>query len=140
MGTNTKRKGSATLPAINKQVSRTKSARRRRQSRWSMSQLPTTPSSSVPDTPGVETAPSPVKEDPFRTTSPLAEDDTGAYDVSVSKIIFLKTRTKSLPQNADIISCHANGVLRFWNTLTAELLGEFTAYPNAESITAAVDE
>ena len=52
----------------------------------------------MPETPGVETSRSPVKEDPFRTTSPLAEDDAGAYDVSVSKIIFLKTRTKSLPQ------------------------------------------
>ena len=53
------------------------------------------------------------------------------YGFAVTRLIFLEAR-KGQPSEAgaNLVSCGGNGVVRFWNTHSSQLLAEFTAHPH----------
>lgn len=63
------------------------------------------------------------------------EDIQGSF--AVSELKFLRSRQIS---QGNLISCGANGWVRFWSTGSATLFAEFQAHPNAANITMVVDE
>lgn len=81
----------------------------------------------------------------LRTTSPNAllrsPDRTlrASNNLAVTSIAFLKSRDNRDPRTADIYSCHADGHIRFWNSLTCESVAEFIAFEQFGSIASCVD-
>ena len=48
--------------------------------------------------------------------------------VTITSIVYLKQRNGNSPQTGDLYTCHSDGRVRFWNSLSCENLGQFTAY------------
>ncbi|XP_067102682.1 cilia- and flagella-associated protein 337-like [Osmerus mordax] len=67
-----------------------------------------------------------------RATSEEGPESTDA----VTRLYFLPGRGKGLGSTgcANLVSCGGSGVVRFWNTVSSSLVGEFTAHRDAGAI------
>ena len=65
------------------------------------------------------------------STSQLSEatssSDAAEGSYTITTLVFLDTRA-NCEQGANLISCGGNGWVRFWNSTTCTLLGEFIAH------------
>ena len=80
----------------------------------------------------------------LKPMSPLlrVKDESALHastNLAVTSISFLQSRDNRDPQTADIYSSHADGHIRFWNSLTCELVGEFVAFDQYGSVASCVD-
>ncbi|XP_067941731.1 cilia- and flagella-associated protein 337-like [Watersipora subatra] len=75
---------------------------------------------------------------PSQGSQTNAEDGMEA-SYTITTIEFLEERKDMKEIGADLISCGGNGWVRFWNSHSCKLIGEFTAHPHAGSIIMAVD-
>jgi len=69
-----------------------------------------------------------------RAASSTITIEENAYFVTVTSISFLKQRNSNSPQTADLYSCHSDGHVRFWNSLSCENLGFYVAYEQFGSL------
>ncbi|XP_066936412.1 cilia- and flagella-associated protein 337-like [Clytia hemisphaerica] len=61
-------------------------------------------------------------------------DENTASSITVTSIAYLKKRNTNSPRTADLYSCHSDGRVRFWNSLTCENLGSFAVYEQFGSL------
>ncbi|XP_055501306.1 WD repeat-containing protein 49-like [Leucoraja erinacea] len=75
--------------------------------------------------------------------SPLfsADDEDNKYSYVITRMFFLENRRNTLTTGgANLVTCGASGVVRFWNSFKCQLLSEFDAHADALSIVMAVDK
>lgn len=80
---------------------------------------------------------SPLPPSPVNSPSPRAEEDSSF--ATITSIEFLKQRNANHPRCANLYSCHSDGHVRFWNSITCQMLGEFVAFEQFGSLVSCVD-
>ncbi|XP_053091153.1 WD repeat-containing protein 49 isoform X2 [Pangasianodon hypophthalmus] len=77
----------------------------------------------------------PSTKQPKATSS---EKDSESY--IVTRLAFLEGRKRAAATGgADLVSCGGSGIVRFWNTANARLVGKFVAHEGSDSIIMTVD-
>ena len=73
------------------------------------------------------------------SVSPSSKQLQSPTLIGVTSISYLKTRNSLNPRVADLYSCHSDGTIVFWNSLTCERIGDLKVFDFFGSIVSCVD-